>query len=171
MDPLIPNLSLAPDFHLPGPDQRLHSPLEARGRLLVLNFWSAECPWAERADRELMALGNEWGERVVLWTVASNANELPELIASVAAQRGLPLALVDAQQAVADMYGAQNTPHLFVIDGEGLLRYQGALDDTSFRQRKATRFYLRQAIEALLAGRSPDPDFCPPYGCTIVRHA
>jgi hypothetical protein len=169
MDPLISTLSPAPDFCLPDPQKRLHSPKECLGRLLVLNFWSAECPWAERSDRELLALGNEWGSSVVLWTVASNANETPEQIERAAVGRGLPLVLIDAQQKAADLYGALTTPHLFVIDGAGLLRYQGGLDDVSFRQRSPTRFYLRQAVEALLEGRDPETSLTAPYGCTVVR--
>jgi hypothetical protein len=70
---------------------------------------------------------------------------------------------------VAEQYRAQTTPHLFVIDREGILRYQGALDDTNFRQRNATRFFLREAVKAVLVGHDPDPAQTTPYGCTIVR--
>jgi hypothetical protein len=58
-----------------------------------------------------------------------------------------------------------------VIDQAGLLRYQGAVDDVTFRQRTPTRYYLREAVEALLAGRQPQPQETPPYGCTVVRYA
>jgi peroxiredoxin len=170
MDPLIPNLRPAPDFCLPDLQKRPHALQEARGRLLILNFWSAECPWSERVDRELLDLLPAWGEGVALWTIAANANEPPELLQGAARQRGLPLLLVDAAQQVAGLYGAQTTPHLFLIDANGLLRYQGAFDDVSFRQRTPSRFYLRQAVKSLLDGQTPEPDFTPPYGCTIVRH-
>jgi hypothetical protein len=56
-----------------------------------------------------------------------------------------------------------------VIDHQGLLRYPGALDDANFRQRDAHRFFLRQAVNAVLAGQDPDPAQTTPYGCTIVR--
>jgi hypothetical protein len=108
---------------------------------------------------------------VLLWTVASNANESIELLQRVAEQRGLPLVLTDAQHLVADLFGAQTTPHFFVIDGQGILRYQGALDDVTFRQREARRFYLLEAVEALLEGRLPDPAETLAYGCSIVRHS
>ena len=48
--------------------------------------------------------------------------------------------------------------------------YRGAFDDVTFRQRAATRSYLKDAVEALLAGRNPDLAETAPYGCTIVRH-
>jgi hypothetical protein len=106
---------------------------------------------------------------VTLWTIAANANETETQIRAAAAERGLPGLLRDAHQQVADLYAAQTTPHLFVIDPEGILRYQGALDDVTFRRRTPTVNYVRQAVEALLVGRQPDPDQTPPYGCTIVR--
>jgi hypothetical protein len=51
------------------------------------------------------------------------------------------------------------------------LRYRGAVDDVAFRQRVATRFYLKDAVEALLAKRLPEITAVKPFGCTIVRYA
>lgn len=167
---MIPNAQPAPDFTLPDQDGRLHSLHDYRGRVVVLNFWSAECPQAARVDAELLPLVRAWGEAVALLSIASNANEGAELITRVAAQRTLPLILLDSEHKVADLYAAQTTPHLFVVDAQGILRYQGAFDDVTFRQRTPTRHYLRQAVEAVLAGRQPDPSQTPPYGCSIVRY-
>ena len=159
----------APEFSLPDLSGVHHRLEESRGRVVILNFWSAECPWVERADQELLSYLAGWGEAVVLWSVASNTNEPDELLAQASAERGLPGVLRDEGHQVADLYGAQITPHLYVIDTQGVLRYQGALDDVSFRQREPNRFYLRQAVEAVLAGRHPQPAETTPYGCTLVR--
>ncbi len=168
---MIPNNQPAPDFTLPDLHGRLHSLGDYRGKVVILNFWSAECPHVARVDAELLPLVKAWGEALALLSIAANANERPELIAQVAAQRGLPLVLLDADHKVADLYAAQTTPHLFVVDGQGLLRYQGAFDDVTFRQRTPRQPFLRQALEAVLAGRQPDPSQTPPYGCAIVRYA
>jgi peroxiredoxin len=148
-----------------------HSLGEWRGRVTILNFWSAECPWTERTDRELLSYLAGWGEAVYLVPIAPNKNEPLALLKQVAAQRGLPLVLQDTDQRVAGLYGAETTPHLFVLDTAGLLRYQGAPDDVTFRHRTPTQVYLRQAVEALLEGRSPNPETTPAYGCTIVRYS
>jgi peroxiredoxin len=161
----------APGWTLPDLDGGQASLDDFRGRLLVMNFWSAECPWSRRADEELAVLQKGWGDKVVVATVACNANEALDSIRSTAQARGLPLVLSDPAGAVADRYGATATPHLFVIDGQGLLRYQGALDDITFRQRLPTKPYLRLAVEALLDGRLPDPAETPAYGCALVRFA
>jgi hypothetical protein len=69
------------------------------------------------------------------------------------------------------MYGAVTTPHAFVIDRAGVLRYRGGVDNVTFRQRTASRWYVREAIEALVAGRLPEVQDAPPFGCAIVLNA
>jgi peroxiredoxin len=162
---------LAPDFSLLDLDDEPHALVEARGKITILNFWSAECGWSERVDRELGPALARWGAEVVFYPIAANDNEQQEELCQVSRERGLPLVLFDAGQKVADLYGATNTPHFFVVDREGILRYRGAFDDVSFRQRKPTQAYLIPAVDALLAGRLPDPAETPTFGCTIVRYS
>jgi len=159
----------APDFELPDLQGVVHRLKDMRGQVLILNFWSAECPWSERADRELGVLLAGWQERVKIWRIASNANETLGTIQATTAKQA-PVILIDQEQAVADLYGALTTPHLYLIDQVGYLRYRGAIDDITFRKRTANRHYLRAAVEALLSGRQPELPETQPYGCTIVRH-
>ena len=116
-----------------------------------------------------MACLVQWGEDVAMLSIASNRNESTQMLEETARTRRLPVVLIDAEQVVADLYGAQTTPHVVVIDREGILRYRGAVDDVTFRQRKATRFFLEEAVEALLEGGLPELAEMPAYGCTIVR--
>lgn len=159
----------APDFRLRELDGREHLLSEYRGRIVILNFWSCECPHSERADRSILEKMEAWGGAVFLLSIASNRNESLEALRIATVVRLLPLVLLDAEQQVADLYGAQTTPHLFVIDKPGFLRYRGALDDLTFRHRIPTRSYLVEAVEALLAGRLPPLSESPAYGCAIVR--
>lgn len=159
----------APDFQLPDLEGNLHKLSEYRGRIVIVNFWSAECPHSERADRSTMACLVQWGADVELLSIAANRSEPTQMLEEAANTRRLPRVLVDAEHVVADLYQAQTTPHVFIIDRQGILRYGGAVDDVTFRQRKATRFYLEEAVEALLDGRSPEIQETPAYGCTIVR--
>ncbi len=159
----------APNFTLADLHGQSHSLSEYRGQIVVIDFWSAECPWVRRADGLLAEWSQAWGRRVSLLPIAANASEPMEMIMQAANDRDLTLVLHDVTHRIADLYGASNTPHFFVVDELGLLRYQGGLDDVTFRQRTATRFYLREAVEALLAGRNPPVTQTTPYGCTIVR--
>ncbi len=102
-------------------------------------------------------------------SIASNKSESVEALRTAAETRRLPMVLHDAHGAVADLFEAQTTPHVFVIDREGILRYRGSVDDVTFRQRTPTRFYLDLAVESLLEGHLPALTETPAYGCTIVR--
>lgn len=84
MDPLIPCGQAAPDFELPDLDGAPRRLSELRGRIALLNFWSAECPWAAHADEQLQGYLERWKEQVVLWTIAANANEPLDLVKQVA---------------------------------------------------------------------------------------
>jgi hypothetical protein len=110
-----------------------------------------------------------WGEAVVMLPIASNRNETHQMVEEAAKTRRIPTVLLDAEHVVADLYEAVSTPHAFVIDREGLLRYRGAVDDARFRQLKPTRFYLEEVMEALLKGHKPDLEESMAYGCAIVR--
>jgi len=159
----------APDFELRDLDDKLHCLKDYRGKIVILNFWSCECPQCERTDQALMAMSVQWAEEVVMLSVASNRNETIQSIEKAAKARRLPVVSLDADHVIADLYEAQTTPHVFVIDRNGILRYRGAVDDVTFRQRKPTRFFLDEAVEALLEGRLPTLTETPAYGCTIVR--
>ena len=161
----------APDFTLPDLNGKPLSLNDQRGKIVILNFWSCECPHSERTDRQLMAMFIQWRDDVVLLSIASNQIETREAVAEAARNRRLPTVLIDRGHQVADLYNAQTTPQIFIVDRVGVVRYAGGVDDTSFRQRRPTRFYVDEAIEALLAGHLPPVAETPSYGCAIVREA
>ena len=159
----------APDFELSDLHGKFHRLRDDRGKIVIVNFWSCECPHCERTDQALMARSVQWADEVVLLSIASNRSESTQSIEEVAKTRRLPIVLIDADHFVADLYEAQTTPHVFVMDRNGFLRYRGAVDDVTFRQRKTTRFFLDEAVEALLEGYFPALAETLAYGCTIVR--
>lgn len=159
----------APDFALRDLAGRTRRLEDGRGKIVVLNFWSADCPWTERSDPAVLQAVRETGDGVWYWLIAANAGEERAQIEAAARERGLPVVLLDPDQRVADQYGAQTTPHVFVVDREGILRYAGAPDDASFRQWEPTRSYLREALSALLAGHTPEVEETPGRGCALVR--
>jgi len=116
-----------------------------------------------------MACLVQWGADVELLSISSNQNESAQCVAEAVNARRLPRVLIDAGHVVADLYQAATTPHVFVVDREGILRYRGAADDVKIRQAKATRFFLEEAVESLLDGRAPALAETPAYGCAIVR--
>jgi len=159
----------APDFELPDLQGRFHRPCDYRGKIVIINFWSAECPHSARTDGLILGLLEGWNGEVELLSIAANRNESVQMVREAAKARHLPKVLVDAEHIVADQYEAMTTPHVFVLDRAGILRYRGAVDDVTFRRREATQFFLQDAVESLLKGKVPEWSETPAYGCTIVR--
>ncbi len=159
----------APEFELPDLQGVLHRLSDERGKIVIVNFWSAECPHSERTDRYILSLLEQWNGEVVMLSIAANRNESAQMVAEAAKTRRIPRVLLDAGHVVADLYGALTTPHIFLVDREGILRYRGAADNITFRQKEAARFFLQEAVEALRHGRLPRLSETPAYGCIIVR--
>ena len=159
----------APDFELPDLEGGPHRLSDYRGKIVIINFWSCECPHSERTDKAIMAMFVQWRDDVVMLSIAANRSENVEALKNAANARRLPTVLLDANCFAADLYDAQTTPHVYVIDRDGILRYRGAVDDMTFRKRIPTRFFLDEAVESLLEGHLPALTESPAYGCTIVR--
>jgi peroxiredoxin len=159
----------APNFNLKDLGGRKHRLADYHGAIVIINFWSAECPHAARVDLGLIPLIEEWSGNVHLLQIASNDNEPAEMLKRVADERGVNPILHDVGHKVADLYEATNTPHIYILDSEGNLRYEGAYDDITFRQREATRNYVLETVESLLNGTQAQNTCVPPFGCTIVR--
>lgn len=158
-----------PDFELPDLNGSLHRLSDQRGRIVIVNFWSCECPHSERTDKAILSMFVQWQDEVSMLTIASNRNESAEALREAAESRRLPNVLRDANCETANLFEAQTTPHVFVIDREGILCYRGAVDDVTFRQRKPSCFFLDEAVECLLSGQLPTLTESPAYGCAIVR--
>ena len=158
-----------PDFELPDFDGNLHRLSDHRGHIVIVNFWSCECPHSERTDKAILSMFVQWRDDVSMMSIASNRNETPSALKEAAETRRLPQVLLDAECRVADLFDAQSTPHVFVIDRDGILRYRGSVDDVTFRHRTPTRFFLDEAVESLLEGHLPTLTETPAYGCAIVR--
>jgi hypothetical protein len=107
----------------------------------------------------------------VILAIASNADESREEIQREARVRQVQTVLLDSGTRVADLYGADLTPLFFLSDRRGILRYRGALDDVTFRQRVPRVNYIEAAIASVHEGRNPDPGETPGFGCTLVRFA
>jgi thiol-disulfide isomerase/thioredoxin len=159
----------APNLSLPDLEGRLHSLQDGHAAICIVNFWSCECDLCQEIDPQLEALISNWGQRVRLTTVAVDSEDRRELLFTAAQSRLSGAFQVDAQHAAVQAYGAQATPHFFVIDRQGILRYRGAFHNATFRQRVPTVFYLPDAVNALLAGQMPPVRQSPSYGCAIVR--
>jgi peroxiredoxin len=159
----------APDFSLPGLDGGLHILSNYLGRIIILNFWSAECPWVERVDHAMLNWLPRFSCQTTWLSIAPNVNEPIDLIRKIAESRSLPLVLLDSDREVCNLYQAKVTPHLYVINPQGVLVYRGAYDDVTFRNRNPSRCYIQEVIHALVQDMLPEINETQQFGCSIVR--
>lgn len=162
-------------FLLPGTDGRTYRPEEfAEARVFGVIFHCNHCPYAQAWEDRLIQTQRDYAPRGVRF-VLINSNDPTrypedgfEKMRERAAAKGYPFPyLFDETQEVARAYGATRTPEIFLFDAQRVLRYHGAPDD-NYEDPAAVRHpYLRDALEALLAGRTPPVPETTPVGCTI----
>lgn len=160
-----------PEFELTDLDGRPHRLSEYLGRPVLLTFHSVRCPISRAYTERLRTLGNDYGPPHSLKVLAINAsaNESDEEVRTGMKEAGLPFPVLrDRAGRMADQYGVARTPHVFLLDGRGYLRYQGRIDN-SHQPRSVTRSDLREALDEVLAGRPVRIPETVAMGCPIVR--
>ena len=160
----------APGFELPAADGGTYS-LEAVPTAVV--FTCNHCPYALAWHERLLAVARDYeGRAQVLMINPNDAQRYPRdsfeaMTRRVEADGGWPVPyLRDEAQQVARAYGARKTPDVFVVDAEGRLRYRGALD-ADYDDPSQDAVWLRGALDAVLAGRDPEPAETDPVGCSV----
>lgn len=166
--------SLIP-FSLPGVDGKTHSTDDYTSKaVLVVMFSCNHCPYVKAWEDRMVQIQADYAEQGVQF-LAINANDTVKYPADSfeamkvrAAEKGFNFPyLFDESQQIAAAYGAQRTPEVFVFDADRTLRYHGAIDDNYEDPAAVQRPYLRQALDAILAGKTPAVSETPPVGCTI----
>lgn len=139
-----------------------HSSADHKKQVVVLIVWSSRCPHSRRYAARLRALAGSYapkeGEKakVVFLGVAPNKYETAKGVEELRAKQKLPFPiLLDTQGGLSRRLKAFTTPMAFVIDGDGVLQYRGAIDDDPQGKKKNTTQHLRLAIDAVLAGKKP----------------
>ena len=163
----------APSFVLPATDGERHEFPSGDGPA-VLVFTCNHCPYALAWHDRLLAVARDYADRGVRM-VAVNPNDAERYPAdSLEAMRervetdgGWPLPyLRDERQEVARAYDAKTTPDVFVVESEGRIAYRGA-PDADHRDHSLDAAWLREALDALLAGERPERAKTEPVGCNI----
>ena len=165
----------APDFNLPGVDGKRYSLASFKdAKLLVVCFSCNHCPYVVGSEERMIAFARDYAPRGVAM-IAINSNETEghptdsfEHMQARAKEKHFPFAYArDDSQEVALAYGALRTPHYYVFDQDRKLRYTGRMDDNPRNPGKETTHELRDAVDALLAGKKPPVELTNPIGCNV----
>jgi AhpC/TSA family len=170
----------APDFQATDSNGQVHKLAQYRGKFVVLEWHNNGCPYTRKhyESGNMQRLQREWiGKGVVWFSMISSA---PGQQGYVTAQqendylkkmKASPSAvLLDPEGNVGRLYSAKTTPHMFIINPEGVLLYDGAIDDKATTDRAdiaTAKNYVSQALEEAMANKPVSIPTTRPYGCSV----
>ncbi len=148
---------------------KLQSFHPAEGDVTVVIFFSTRCPMSNAFNYRRNLLYREYGNRANFVVIDSNVNESEDEVRDYAKHVGFDFPVYrDVDNKVADQFGARNTTETFVLDGTGVVRYRGYIEDAPNPER-TTKQGLRLAIKAVLAGQPVTTPETRGIGCAIRR--
>lgn len=161
----------APDFTLKDETGKEHKLSQYKGKVVVLEWVNPECPFVVR-HYKAKTMQTTWagaGEDKVVWlAIDSTAHNTPEKSAAWKKEQGFSYPILqDPEGTVGKLYGAKTTPHMYVIDSEGVLRFAGGIDDDPRGRKEKPKNFVKQALAELLAGKEVSEKTSTPYGCTV----
>jgi hypothetical protein len=170
----------APDFTATDSNGTVHKLSEYAGKYVVLEWHNRGCPFTAKHynSGNMQRLQHEWTARGVIWlTVISSAPGKQGYItaadenAFLKEANAAPTAvLLDPTGALGHRYDAKTTPHMFIIDPQGTLIYNGAIDDratTDAVDIAGSKNYVSLALGEALAGKPVSNPSTRPYGCSV----
>ena len=163
----------APEFTLTTVDGKTFSLSEAAHghKAVVVMFIATKCPYSNAYNDRMRDMAAAYAKQGILFAgINSNKSEPSDEVVAHARQHGLAFPLMkDPNNKVADLYDARHTPEIFVVDSEGKLRYHGRIDENYEEPSKVTSPDLKNALDAMLAGRQIAKAETKAFGCSIKR--
>ena len=179
----VKNDAEAPTFVLMNQDSEMVDLASFKGKNVILEWTNHDCPFVKRHydTDNMQELQREYTDNDVVWlSIISSAegkqgyvtkSEAEELTTSRNAQPSH--VLFDSNGDVGRLYDAKTTPHMYVIDEKGLLRYQGAIDNLGVTgalfstDLSKAKNYVRNAMNSLFLGEDVAEKNTRPYGCSV----
>lgn len=152
----------APEFQLTGTDGKPYRLSDCKDKIVVLEWFNQDCPFTRRYMPTMKALASKYVAQGVVWLAIDSTHYMtPARNTEAIRKHGIvyPI-LMDTDGKVGRAYGAQTTPHMFVIN-KGVVAYMGAIDN------KGDRNYVDEAITAVLAGKEAPLAKTKPFGCSV----
>ena len=170
----------APAFEVKDAAGKNHTLADAKGKWLVLEWFNKDCPYVKKhydSNNMQTLQKNYTGKNVVWYTVNSSAkgkqgNQTPaETLKTMNDKKASATAvLLDENGAMGKAYGAKTTPHMFVINPEGVVVYAGGIDDNDSADPKViagSKNYVTAALEAGMLGKKVEMASARAYGCSV----
>lgn len=170
----------APDFTLPAADGGEKTLSSYLGKTVVLEWHNKGCPFVKKhyGSGNMQSLQKDYAAKDVVWLTINSSAEgkqgyetAAEALETVKAANAAPAhVLLDKEGKVGRLYSAATTPTMAVIDKEGKLVYEGAIDDNPSPDAEAiktSKNYVRAALDAVLEGKPVEVSSTKAYGCGV----
>jgi peroxiredoxin len=168
----------APDFTLTDLEGNSHTLSEytKAGKIVVLEWFNPDCPFVvkhHKTGSTMQDLSAKYAEQGVVWLAINSGKPGKqgtgmERNLSAVEEFGFSYPLMlDETSMVGEMYGAKTTPHMYIIDTDGVLRYAGAIDNNPSATKFGDVNYVDQALTQILAGETVTDAETRAYGCSV----
>lgn len=171
---------IAPEFSLIDTKGQVRQSADFKGQYVVLEWLNHDCPFVKKhySSGNMQSLQKEYTAKGIVWlSINSSAAGKQGHYTSAQADQltvekaAAPTAvLLDGDGQVGHLYNAQTTPHMYIIDPQGILVYQGAIDDIPSADSAdipAAQNYVKAALDEILAGKPVSISATKSYGCSV----
>src|SRR6202165_6958 len=172
--------STAPDISATDSKGKTQTVSQYKGKYVVLEWFNPECPYVKKhyGSGNMQKLQEEFTGKGVVWlTIDSSAPGLEGNLTAEQANQKIAewkahstALLLDPDGKAGQTYGAKNTPHMFVINPEGKIIYEGAIDSKATANPSdiaSSTNYVKVALDESLAGKTVTTPSSRPYGCSV----
>lgn len=170
----------APNFTLTDINGKKVSLSDFKGKTVVLEWVNFDCPFVKKhyGSGNMQSLQKTYTEKNVVWlSICSSAPgkegnfSAADVKSKIKERNAVPTHyLIDESGTVGKLYSAKTTPHMFVINKEGVLVYAGAIDDTPSTDKddiKTAKNYVSATLDAVLSGKPVETKTTSSYGCSV----
>ncbi|MCO5113559.1 MAG: redoxin domain-containing protein [Bdellovibrionaceae bacterium] len=179
---------MAPDFELPGHDGKTYKLSDLKGKIVVLEWFNHECPYVvkhydqkaknmQNTQSNMMKLVSAQGQELIWLSIISSAPGKQGHITAEEAtalksklQGNMTAFLFDPEGTVGKAYEAKTTPHMYVIDQKGILKYMGGMDNkpsANVSSLAGAQNYVVEAVTSVLDNKPITNASTKPYGCSV----
>jgi peroxiredoxin len=163
----------APEFTLTSFDGKSVSLSDYKNKIVVLEWFSLECPFSKyhyETKNTMIELAKKYKDKNVVWlAINSTSHTTAEANKFFVRRYELPYPILDDTSGnIGRAYGARTTPHMYVIDNNGMIVYQGAIDNAPLgKSQNGYINYVDKALAELIEGKEVSMAYVKPYGCSV----
>ncbi|WP_373998931.1 redoxin domain-containing protein [Bdellovibrio bacteriovorus] len=172
--------SPAPDFSVVDATGKTHKLADYKGKYVVLEWYNKDCPYVRKHydSKNMQKIQADMTAKNIVWlsVISSAPGKQGHLAAADAVKNAqkegskASAILLDEKGAMGKAYGAKTTPHMYLIDPQGVLRYNGAIDSNDSADPKTiatSENYIVRAVASAEKGEKIAKETSKPYGCSV----